>query len=213
MRRTFEAFEESVGNARRFVSLAIADQPGDIQDSVNLMVSELATNALVHASSGFIVSIDRSDLAVTVSVTDRGAGTPAMQSPSSSEPHGRGLRIVEALSEDWGITSSTETGKTVWFRIALQSVPSGIQQADAVVTTNEVEPSTGNGQDAPHPTSRTMKPDVGHVNQPEAQLRGSPTASAKTVHELRPGAGGSVIPMSKFHLFSCLQPRTLVTSH
>lgn len=213
MRRTFEAFEESVGSARRFVSLAIADLPGDIQDSVNLMVSELATNALVHASSGFTVAIDRSDAAVTVSVTDRGDGTPAMQSPSSSEPHGRGLRIVEALSDDWGITSSTDTGKTVWFRIALQSVPSGIQQADAVVTTNRVEPGTSdrNRRSASDFSGYATRRRTGEPARSPAP--GSPTASAKTVHGLPTGAGVSAIPMSRFHLFSRLGPRTLLTSH
>lgn len=160
-----------MGNARRFVSQAIADLPGELQDSVNLMVSELATNALVHASSGFTVAIDRSDVAVTVSVTDRGDGTPAMQSPSSNEPHGRGLRIVEALSDDWGIASSTEAGKTVWFRIALRSISSGIQQADVVVTTNQVDSRTVNEEDAPRPASRAMPADVGQVNRPKAQLR------------------------------------------
>jgi anti-sigma regulatory factor (Ser/Thr protein kinase) len=119
VRRTFEATEESVGKARRFVSRLVSDLPDDLRDAVSLMVSELATNALVHASSGFDVDVERSDAAVTISVTDRGEGAPAVQSPSSSEPHGRGLRIVEALSDEWGATSSTETGKTVWFQMTL----------------------------------------------------------------------------------------------
>ena len=164
------AAEESVGNARRFVSQAIADLPGELQDSANLMVSELATNALVHASSGFIVSIDRSDAAVTISVTDRGDGTPAIQSPSSSEPHGRGLRIVEALSDDWGITSTAGTGKTVWFRMSLRSTSVGRQQADTAAATNQVKPGTPDEVDSRAP-SRPIQPEVGRMDRPNARNR------------------------------------------
>lgn len=159
-----------MGNARRFVSQAISDLPGERQDSANLMVSELATNALVHASSGFSVSIDRSDTAVTISVTDRGDGTPAMQSPSSSEPHGRGLRIVEALSDSWGITPTAGTGKSVWFQLSLRSTSVGRRQADVAATTNQAESGTASAE-ASRPGSPPMKPDVGQMGRPNARRR------------------------------------------
>lgn len=171
-----------MGSARRFVSQAIADLPGELQDSVNLMVSELATNALVHASSGFVVSIDRSGAAVTISVTDRGDGAPALQSPSSSEPHGRGLRIVEALSDEWGITSTDGTGKTVWFRVALRSTPAGAQQAGAVALMHQGEPGTAYDGTL-RPPSRSVQPKVGPIDRPDARpraLRGHPRRKAAT---------------------------------
>ncbi len=116
----FSPSEEAVGAARRFVAGMIVDAHADVRDSVSLMVSELSTNALVHAASGFDVSVDRSDLVVLVSVSDRGDGAPVLRSPESTEPHGRGLRIVEALSDDWGISTTPGNGKSVWFRISLQ---------------------------------------------------------------------------------------------
>jgi anti-sigma regulatory factor (Ser/Thr protein kinase) len=119
VRRRFEASEGSVGAARRFVAGVMSDAPTEVQDSVSVMVSELSTNALLHASGGFEVAVDRSDLSVAVSVIDRGDGTPVLQSPRFSEPHGRGLRIVAALSDEWGI-SATSDGKAVWFRLNLQ---------------------------------------------------------------------------------------------
>ena len=119
-RMRFAPSEEAVGAARRFVAGMIVDARPDVQDSVSLMVSELSTNALVHAASGFDVFVERSDLTVFVSVSDRGDGAPVLRSPESSEPHGRGLRIVEALSDEWGISSESDQGKTVWFRISLQ---------------------------------------------------------------------------------------------
>ena len=121
VRRRLEASDESVRAARGFVAGLIADAPVDVQDSVSLMVSELATNALIHAASGFEVCVDRGDLTVLVSVSDRGdAGMPRLQAPTSSEPHGRGLRVVDALSDEWGVITTWDQGKTVWFRISLQ---------------------------------------------------------------------------------------------
>jgi two-component sensor histidine kinase len=118
----FDSADESVGAARAFVAGAIPDVSTDIRDSVALMVSELATNALVHATGGFEVVVDRSDREVFVSISDRGEGTPVLQAPPSTEPHGRGLRIVDTLSDGWGISPLPDGGrhgKTVWFRMSL----------------------------------------------------------------------------------------------
>ena len=118
----FSGSNESVGAARAFVVGSIVDAPPDVQDSVSLMVSELATNALIHAAGGFQVSVERTDGVVHVSVSDTGEGTPVLQAPPSSEPHGRGLRIVEKLSDAWGVSPSADLGrhgKTVWFRKSL----------------------------------------------------------------------------------------------
>ena len=105
----------------------VADAPTDIQDSVALMVSELATNALVHAASGFEVAVDCSDFALLVAVNDRGdGGMPHLRAPASDEPYGRGLRIVDALSEEWGVDRSWDEGKTVWFRVLLRPPENGI---------------------------------------------------------------------------------------
>jgi anti-sigma regulatory factor (Ser/Thr protein kinase) len=117
----FPYAEESVGAARTYVAGSIPDAPTGVRDSVALMVSELATNALTHAAGGFDVSVQRTPDDVTVSVSDRGEGMPVLQAPPSSEPHGRGLRIVDRLADEWGVSSSDghERGKTVWFRLAL----------------------------------------------------------------------------------------------
>ncbi len=120
--RSFAPSDGSVGGARRFVVDAIADAPTEVKETVALMVSELATNALVHAATGFDVSVDRSDRTVLVSVRDRGdGGVPTLQAPPSSEPHGRGLRVVDAMSEEWGVDATWDQGKTVWFRVSLDA--------------------------------------------------------------------------------------------
>jgi anti-sigma regulatory factor (Ser/Thr protein kinase) len=85
------------------------------------MVSELATNALRHAETPFSVRVEQVPGTVRVEVADGGEGQPAVRSPEPSEPSGRGLRIVESLSESWGVTAASGAGKTVWFTVAVPS--------------------------------------------------------------------------------------------
>ena len=49
-------------------------------------------------------------------MSDGGEGRPRLLSPSPRELSGRGLRIVEAMSDAWGV-QPTSTGKTVWFTL------------------------------------------------------------------------------------------------
>ena len=96
----------------------MTDLPTDIQEAAVLMVSELATNAIVHATTGFEVTIDRTKSKLRVEVADLGGGEPELQMPSVSEPHGRGLQIVRELSDKWGITGSAgDRGKIVWYEV------------------------------------------------------------------------------------------------
>jgi anti-sigma regulatory factor (Ser/Thr protein kinase) len=154
VRRRFEASEGSVGAARKFVTAVVSDAPTEVQDSVSVMVSELSTNALLHASGGFDVAVDRSELTVCVSVIDRGDGTPVVQSPKFSEPHGRGLRIVAALSDEWGV-SATSDGKAVWFRVNLQDSDTTATTGGVARSTTSVPPVTRGSTSAPSTRSST----------------------------------------------------------
>jgi anti-sigma regulatory factor (Ser/Thr protein kinase) len=131
--RTFAASSGSVGEARRYVAGLTTDLPTSLQEAIALMVSELSTNALVHASGDFDVDVDRTDGDIVISITDHGGGVPAVQSPPSHEPHGRGLQIVAALSDDWGMRSGSGAGKTVWFRLSLRGASPG-RQFDGATT-------------------------------------------------------------------------------
>ena len=115
--RTFDATGDSVAGSRRFVAQEVADAPPAVREAVVLMVSELATNALVHAGGGFVVRVDRDGSAIRVTVTDDGPGTPVVRDPDEREPHGRGLRIVDQLADEWGSVRSDGRGTAVWFRI------------------------------------------------------------------------------------------------
>ena len=113
----------SVAMARRFVAEVIGGAPGIATDVVAVLVSELATNAVVHGSTDFTIAVDRFDDHVRVTVTDRGLGTPTLHWPRRTDIHGRGLQIVRELSDRWGVARIPgQPGKSVWFDVAV--VPS-----------------------------------------------------------------------------------------
>lgn len=115
--RRFSCQRESVSAARQFARAALGRQSSETLDAVELMVSELATNCVQHAESDFEIAVDVSKPEIRIEARDTGGGRPAPRSPTPSEPTGRGLRIVEAMSDSWGIVPAAR-GKTVWFTIA-----------------------------------------------------------------------------------------------
>jgi serine/threonine-protein kinase RsbW len=114
--RAFTAQALSVAASRRYVRDVLRGHPLANIDAVELMVSELATNSVKHAHSDFKVSINDSGGEIRVEVRDTGRGQPVLRFPAPTEPSGRGLRIVEALSLAWG-TADSPRGKTVWFTV------------------------------------------------------------------------------------------------
>ncbi|MEU9303940.1 ATP-binding protein [Streptomyces sp. NPDC048269] len=89
----------------------------DRQDDVSLCVSELATNALRHGvprGRGYLLRLYVFDGMVRVEVHDSGPGLSRM----ADRPPGRGLTIVAALADDWGVLPR-RPGKTVWCELRL----------------------------------------------------------------------------------------------
>jgi PAS domain S-box-containing protein len=114
--RSFTAEPKSVGAARRFAAEALNELPEPARETVTLLVSELATNSIRHAGSGFQVSIAGSGAEVRVEVADGGEGQPRLRAPKPDDLSGRGLRIVEMLADAWGVQRVPGAGKVVWFR-------------------------------------------------------------------------------------------------
>lgn len=103
--------------ARRFVVETLDDHDPRIVDSATLMVSELATNCVQHAQAGFMLSIRSRPGPVRVEISDSGEGQPIERHPTSTEPTGRGLSIVDTLASKWGVLHRNGR-KTVWFEIS-----------------------------------------------------------------------------------------------
>ena len=144
------AQEASVGAARGLVTGALAEWAADdLTDDATLLVSELATNAVVHAGTNFDVSIELLGDAVEVAVTDRHP-TRTLPAPSESVDvdleSGRGLFLTAALAEKWGV-DYTSTTKRVWFRLPLAggAVPSPRTAAPAAGSADDDGPIPGVG--------------------------------------------------------------------
>ena len=113
----FPADPSSVTDARHFVadSLAADGCPFATVETAKLLVSELASNAVLHAHSPFQVSLSQHDHSLTIAVTDDCVTEPSPR--EVSESGGRGLRLVEALANEWGVCPR-DGGKAVYFRLA-----------------------------------------------------------------------------------------------
>jgi anti-sigma regulatory factor (Ser/Thr protein kinase) len=123
--RRFPKSTASPGAARRFVSdWLTARGHTDVIDTAQLAVSELATNALVHAQSDFTVSLVRVGDIVRISVGDRSADAPVRQIVDDRARCGRGLAIVAALVRAFGHEFSDD-GKFVWADLAIAPQPGG----------------------------------------------------------------------------------------
>jgi anti-sigma regulatory factor (Ser/Thr protein kinase) len=115
--RTFPHEPESVPAARRFATSALRDVSPDTLEAVELMVSELATNCIRHTDSGFELTITRTGGEIRIEATDGAGGRPRMRSPKPTDPSGRGLKIIDMLSAEWGVDQRAAAGKTVWFTV------------------------------------------------------------------------------------------------
>ena len=113
----FPANFGSPAAARRFVARVLARRPQPVRERVTLLVSELATNAVKHARSSFSVSIEETTEDIRIEVRDTGAGRPVVGAPEPRDASGRGLFIVQAMSDDFGIEADRGE-KRVWFTVA-----------------------------------------------------------------------------------------------
>ncbi|CAM5460719.1 SpoIIE family protein phosphatase [Streptomyces violaceorubidus] len=115
--RCFPDGPVSVAAARRFVCAALEGAPSDLVGTAQLLVSELVTNAVLHARTEVEVSVARLDGRVRVRVGDRRPSRGLV--PQRCSPYagtGQGLALVEQLASRFGADSG-DAGKTVWFEL------------------------------------------------------------------------------------------------
>jgi anti-sigma regulatory factor (Ser/Thr protein kinase) len=116
--RSFPEQPESVTAARRFATGVLRQLSPEVTATVELLVSELATNCIRHTDSAFDLTIIQAGREIRVEATDYDdAGNPTLRSPKPADPSGRGLRIVDALAAAWGVEHRSAHGKTVWFTV------------------------------------------------------------------------------------------------
>lgn len=114
----------SVAVGRHWVVRNAADAgvTGMANQVVELLASELLANAVLHGSTGgepIRVDLALTGDAVRVAVTDAVPQRPVVLHPEPVAPAGRGMAIVEAMSNRWGVDPRPSGGKTVWFEVDL----------------------------------------------------------------------------------------------
>jgi phosphoserine phosphatase RsbU/P len=85
---------------------------------VEMIVSELATNAVMHARTAFHLEIDSDEYSVRVEVVD-GSNEVPLPRVSTDPIGGHGLQLVDRLASDWGSVMAPLGGKHVWVRLDL----------------------------------------------------------------------------------------------
>ncbi|WNO76647.1 ATP-binding protein [Streptomyces sp. AM8-1-1] len=112
-----------VGLAREELAKTLAAWGmAEVEDAALVVLSELVTNAVIHArvSPGREIET-RFQLAgadLRIEVHDSSDVRPRSQDPSSESERGRGLSLVSALADQWGISERDGVGKSVWALIA-----------------------------------------------------------------------------------------------
>jgi CheY-like chemotaxis protein len=104
----------SAGTARRFVREAIDAAAEEVMADVELLVSELVINAVVHASSAPRVDIVLGRDSYRVEVYDDDPTLPELRDPGVHDRGGRGILLLDRLASRWG-AEPHGTGKVVWF--------------------------------------------------------------------------------------------------
>lgn len=107
----------SVGAGRRFVRATLL-QWGleDLVDTATLLVSELLTNAVLHARTAPEIVVRNEDNGVRVEVLDGSQRLPVAKGYGVDAATGRGLILLEQLSAAWG-AEARGGGKAVWFEL------------------------------------------------------------------------------------------------
>lgn len=113
----------SVPEARRDVATTLEEWGlASLVETAVLLVSEVVTNAVLHARTDLTLTVARVGTGVRIEVSDGSSLPPAMRWHSATATTGRGLRMLDLLADSWS-AESTATGKTVWFTVTGERDP------------------------------------------------------------------------------------------
>jgi CheY-like chemotaxis protein/anti-sigma regulatory factor (Ser/Thr protein kinase) len=133
---------EGGGSGERTAAVALPGRPSDVatarqlvhrrctawgcggpaSDDASAVVSELVSNAVLHAGTGCVLSLRFRPPTLRLEVEDLGPGMPDVQFTGIGDEHGRGLLLVNALCAAWGAEPAPGGGKRVWAELC---VPTG----------------------------------------------------------------------------------------
>ena len=112
---------DSVPVARRHAREQLRHSGADV-DTVVLLVSEVVTNAVLHARSDVFLTVSDEGETARVEVRDSSPVRPRVHRFAVESATGRGLRLLDLLAKRWGVESDPRTGgKIVWFDVGEES--------------------------------------------------------------------------------------------
>jgi anti-sigma regulatory factor (Ser/Thr protein kinase) len=104
--------------ARAFTQETLAQWSlADLTDDALLVVGELVSNAVLHATGPITLVLDLREQGVCVEVIDDSPAMPSTRTLSDTRTNGRGLAIVAAVAREWGVQRLSTGGKSVWAAI------------------------------------------------------------------------------------------------
>jgi anti-sigma regulatory factor (Ser/Thr protein kinase) len=192
---TLPPLGSSPSTARRVVQSAIGDGAlGAVLDEALLLVTELVTNAVVHAGTDIELRVEVRGERLRVEVVDRTPGLLHVDShaPSDHREGGRGLLLLDALATEWG-TRHFGWGKSVWFSLEASGAsaagaegapPRGVVQDAAQAATQDATRDL-EGQRPADPLARRRDVDWLVGLEPDVEQRLSPQQIiAELLHRL-----------------------------
>ncbi|RCG32464.1 ATP-binding protein [Sphaerisporangium album] len=107
----------------------------DLTDDMVVVVTELLGNALIHGAPPIHLTLRLDSGTLAGSVADHGPGRPRLLAAGTDLEHGRGLRIVAALTDGWGVEPLPGgVGKAIWFARAEPLREPGLPPPDEAET-------------------------------------------------------------------------------
>jgi anti-sigma regulatory factor (Ser/Thr protein kinase) len=120
----------SPSRARTFVVRTLTEWGVPAVDDAALVVSELVTNALLHARTSMVVALSEDGPgAVHLSVADGSVAALRERHFSLESGTGRGLRLLDSIALEWGV-DLRDDGKTVWCRLSVDGAPRAYAEFD-----------------------------------------------------------------------------------
>lgn len=115
----------SVAQARRW-SREVLDRVGapELADTTALLVSELVSNVVLHAHTPCCLRIAVGRGRIRIEVQDGSDRLPGLKEKTDPlAQSGRGMQLVEGLSEAYGVEPNPAGGKRVWFELLMPETP------------------------------------------------------------------------------------------
>jgi anti-sigma regulatory factor (Ser/Thr protein kinase) len=123
----------SATRARTLAREYLGGCPPEAVEIAALLVTELVTNAVLHARTPIVVVVDRSPGRVYLAVSDGSDAQPIARDYGIDAATGRGIALVEELSTRWGVERSP-SGKQVWCELDFPVSAAAGARSDAATT-------------------------------------------------------------------------------